>query len=116
MWFDVQKALAEIERDDTPLSSPPLPAAQTPATRTRVAVVASVATGATHKRKTESPARDDMQPGETFRHGVSVTGLPLTWTGRIVLLDDWRRLTEWEKHGPNGRRWNGSTKQWEEPE
>jgi len=52
---------------------------------------------------------------ETFRHGVSVSGKPKTWTGRVVSLDDWRRLTEWEKNGPNGRHWNGITKQWEQP-
>jgi hypothetical protein len=39
---------------------------------------------------------------------------PRTWTGRIVSLDEWRRLTEWEKHGPNGRQWCGITKQWEQ--
>jgi len=47
---------------------------------------------------------------------VSVSGQPKTWTGRIVSLDDWRHLTAWEKHGPNGRHWNGITKQWEKPE
>jgi hypothetical protein len=52
---------------------------------------------------------------ETFRHGLSVTGQPLTWTGRIVSLDDWRRLTESEQHGSNGRHWNGITQRWEEP-
>ena len=52
---------------------------------------------------------------ETFRHGLSVTGQPLTWTGRIVSLADWRDLTALERDGPNGRHWNGITQCWEGP-
>jgi hypothetical protein len=68
-------------------------------------------------RNTAPPTRkSEPKPSEeTFRHGVSLTGQPLTWTGRIVSLDAWRTLTEWEKHGQNGRHWNGITQTWEEP-
>jgi hypothetical protein len=68
-------------------------------------------------RTTAPPARtaDPKPSAEAFRHGVSVSGKPKTWTGRIVSLDAWRNLTEWEKHGPNGRHWNGRTRQWETP-
>ena len=62
-----------------------------------------------------APMSDPTLSAETFRHGVSVSGNPKIWTGRIVSLDDWRRLSEWEKHGPNGRHWSGITKQWEPP-
>ena len=40
---------------------------------------------------------------DMWRHGASVAGNPLTWTGRVVSLDAWRNLTEWERHGPDGR-------------
>lgn len=117
MWFDAQKALAEIEGGDAPLSTAPSIAhPHAPEIRPRVAGVASVATPLVQKQKSESPARGDMQAGETFPHGHSIAGHPLTWTGRIVSLDEWRRLSEWEKHGPRGRVWNGITKQWEQNE
>jgi hypothetical protein len=51
---------------------------------------------------------------QTFPHGVSVNGAPLTWTGRVVPLHEWRQLTEWERHGPNGRVWCGLAKRWVE--
>lgn len=46
-------------------------------------------------------------------HGNSVGLRPKTWAGKVVSLDAWRQLTDWEKHGPNGRVWNGKTQQWE---
>lgn len=55
-------------------------------------------------------------PPSAFPHGKAINGTPRTWTGRIVALDEWRRLTEWERHGPNGRHWCGISKQWKEPE
>ena len=60
------------------------------------------------------PLEPSRQDAETFPHGLSVGGSPLTWTGRVVSLDTWRRLSEWERHGPNGRLWNGITGQWED--
>ncbi len=45
---------------------------------------------------------------------VGVGGRPVTWTGKVVRLDEWRRLTDWERHSPNGRMWNGKTQQWEQ--
>ena len=59
----------------------------------------------------ETPSAHDVD--DPWRHGASVTGRPRTWTGRIVSLDAWRTLTEWERHGPNGRQWNGITQRWE---
>ncbi|MEL7259263.1 MAG: hypothetical protein AAFN80_15730 [Pseudomonadota bacterium] len=50
---------------------------------------------------------------EGMRHGFTVGGRPLTYTGRVVSLEDWRNLSEWEKHGPVGRGWNGKTQAWE---
>ena len=42
------------------------------------------------------------QPRTTF-----ILGRPKTWTGKIVSLDDWRALSAWDKHGPDGRHWTG---------
>lgn len=52
---------------------------------------------------------------DIFRHGASVTGLPRTWTGRIVSLDEWRRLSEWDRHGPAGRMFCGACQVWVMP-
>ena len=51
---------------------------------------------------------------DMWRHGVSVGGHPLTWTGRVVPLAEWHRLSDWERHGPRGEHWNGLTGQWED--
>lgn len=42
-------------------------------------------------------------------------GRVCTWTGRVVSLDGWRKLSAWDRHGPNGRQWNGQTASWEWP-
>lgn len=52
---------------------------------------------------------------EAIPHRQTVAGFPCTWTGRVVSLADWRALSDWERHGPNGRHWNGLTREWEEP-
>ena len=53
-----------------------------------------------------------------FPHGTACDmGLfPRTWTGRVVSLAAWRTLTDWERYGPRGRRWNGATGRWEQPD
>lgn len=101
MWFDASTALSELGDGRENDAQPPATIA-TPATSpTRVAIVAGVAT---------PPAQN--AESDAFRHGVSVAGHPLAWTGRVVSLADWRRLSEWEKHGPDGRMWDGITRQW----
>ena len=57
-----------------------------------------------------SSAPDTDEPRST-----SICGRPKTWTGKIVSLDEWRKLTEWERHGPDGRVWSGITRKWEKP-
>lgn len=70
---------------------------------------ASTTTGA----ECHSPGTGRIEvPPEAFPHGVSVAGNPLTWTGRVVSLEAWRRLSEWEQHGPNGRLWCGAKGNW----
>ncbi|MEW9919356.1 hypothetical protein AB2B41_07060 [Marimonas sp. MJW-29] len=57
-------------------------------------------------RKIVEPVADDM------RHGFTVNGSPKTWTGKIMSLDDWRKLSDWQKHGPDGRMWCGACREW----
>ncbi|PTV95931.1 hypothetical protein C8J27_103261 [Rhodobacter aestuarii] len=121
MWFDARAKLSEIMAeapaqcvtdartvpDASQKSQLSQPALIAPA-RPRVAGVASVA----------SPQSPKVAPtGGGFPYGTACDlGLsPLTWSGRVVSLDDWRRLSKWEKHGPQGKHWNGITRQWETP-
>ena len=58
-----------------------------------------------------APSRSDE---DRFPDGTSAAGRPLTWTGRVVSLDDWRRLSDWDRHGFTGRVWNGIAGRWDE--
>ena len=58
------------------------------------------------------PAPSRPEP-DAFPYGHSVDGQPLTWTGRVVSLDAWNRLSDWERHGSTGKAWNGITRAWE---
>lgn len=122
MWFDAKAKLAEIT-EDLPATSATIATkeprantvsrlsqvSQAPETRTEVSNVATVANVA----KPYESEQPDNVGAETY--GESPGGRALTWTGRVVSLDAWRELSEWEKHGPNGRRWNGLSQSWETP-
>lgn len=57
-----------------------------------------------------------QQEADAFPHGTcSLTGEPRTWTGRIVALDAWRALPDWDRHGPAGRLHCGICKAWVTP-
>uniref|UniRef100_UPI002625C305 hypothetical protein n=1 Tax=Marivita sp. TaxID=2003365 RepID=UPI002625C305 len=45
----------------------------------------------------------------------TVGGRVATWTGRIVSLDEWRSLTTWQRHGPDGRYWCVISREWRTP-
>lgn len=92
MWFDASAALSELGEGCDRDAQPPATIA-TPATpRARVAIVADVATPPERNRDLDHS-----------RHGASIAGNPLTWTGRVVSLDEWRRLSDWEKHEAIGK-------------
>lgn len=57
------------------------------------------------------PAPSRPQP-EGFSYGRSFDGKPLTWTGKVVSLDEWRRLSEWDKHGSTGKLFCGVCSAW----
>lgn len=50
-----------------------------------------------------------------FPYGTSPAGRPLTWTGKVVSLAEWRALSEWDKHGPDGRVWCAISREWIDP-
>ena len=109
MWFDAKAKLAEIAGDTLATSAttatqpPPVSqlsrVSQAPVAENHsfVAKVASVAT----------PSAPRTEPD-----GETVGGRAVTWTGKVVSLDDWRHLTAWEKHGPDGWHWCGISKAW----
>ena len=69
-----------------------------------------------HSRIEEKYAGAATRLPNDMRHGFAINGQPMTWTGNIVSLDAWRELSEWQKHGQNGRMWNGRTRKWEDVE
>ncbi|MCC0071101.1 MAG: hypothetical protein H6897_14390 [Rhodobacteraceae bacterium] len=114
MWFDPQKALAAIEGGDMPPSDPAPDLAQD-----RLARLAGLARPLPQNPKfapeAAKPADLARPAPEPFAQGKRINGDPRTWTGRVVSLADWRRLSEWERHGPNGRWFYGDARQWEKP-
>ncbi|MCZ4354851.1 hypothetical protein O4H61_20280 [Roseovarius aestuarii] len=109
MWFDAQAALARIGGGDVPLPASTRPAQRAP----RIAGIAEIA-GDT-PANSEQPHKAAPQQTET-PYGTSPGGRPLTYTGRVVSLDAWRALSEWERHGPRGRIWDGYANQWKQIE
>jgi hypothetical protein len=109
--FDPRAALAEIEKRGSAPATLATSATQAPEVRPHVAGVADVAAPPVPKRGASVPQGRGV--ASDMPHGFAVGGSPKTWTGCIVSLDDWRRLSDWDKHGPNGRHWNGITKEWE---
>lgn len=101
MLFDVQAALAEI-LGDAPAAHPAPVSRAAPRVEAPPAKVLPFA----------PPPEPSWQDGETFRHGRSVTGDPKTWTGRIVSLEEWRKLSDWDRHGPDGRLFCGICRAW----
>ena len=136
MWFDARKALEEIEGGSAPpldstrpndaakpeivamsqLSQPSGIENQPPNvenTTSNVAIGPFVAMSQLSQHPTAQ--KTDAQQAQRKAHGVSFGGRPKTWTGRVVSLDAWRALSEWERHGSSGQSWNGAKRQWEQP-
>jgi hypothetical protein len=111
--FDPHAALAEIRKEGPTPATPATSATQAPQNPPHVAKVADVAAFRPEISKSADNAKHSQL--QDMRHGFAVNGHPKTWTGNIVSLDAWRRLSEWERHGPNGRVWDGITKQWKNP-
>lgn len=118
MAFDVQAALTralEVENQDTEGGDTATMA--TMATNHEpdpesVTVVAIVATTPSQEINETNAAVGAKADGSDFKHGRSLTGRPRTWTGKIVSIEEWRSLSDWERDGPNGRIWCGQCQDW----
>lgn len=88
-------AARQAERAGTQLTKP-----TKPRPREVLSVLSVLSDGAEAKpapplRPAEAaPRTASVVTPETFPHGLSVAGNPLTWTGRVVSLDAWRQLSE----------------------
>ena len=122
IWFDARAKLVEIAGQPPATSATTATQAPLASSVSRLSQVsharvvanmpprgAEVAIVATPHARTPEP----KPSAETFPHGLSFTGEPKTWTGRMAAFADWPGLSEWEEHGPNGRLWNGITRRWE---
>ena len=120
MWFDVQSNLKALQHG-TP-ANPANPANPEP----RLAEIAGLAAPQATTPKTAlwdkptretapDPKAEGIDPdARMFEHGTSAGGRPRTWTGRVVSLAEWRGLTGWQRHGPDGRHWCGLSKAWKD--
>jgi len=115
-FFDTRAALEKIRKQRGTPATSATSATQEGKSGPHVAYVADVAAPLGQKPKNEGerilPVSEAPHPPE-HPNKVGVGGRPVTWTGKVVSLDEWRRLTEWERHGPDGKVWNGKTQQWE---
>lgn len=115
MKFDAYAFLAKLEAEGG--SGDAAPPTHRPDPASRVAQVARVARPLPLNPEIAPEAAkpaDPPQPApEAFPYGVGITGTPRTWTGRVVSLDEWRRLSDWDRHGSTGKIWNGLTRKWE---
>jgi hypothetical protein len=132
MFFDAKAKLAEIQNRKGLPANP----ANSANLRPRLAGLAELAVGETENVETETPAQsresqqsqpqavpfgtDTGQPKpsapapsrDADTPPLTDTGRVKTWTGKIVSLDDWRNMSEWERHGPKGRIWCGIHREW----
>lgn len=107
-WEENRKPLPDTRQE--PAESPTEPA---PLTFLPVSAGCRVEKSEQAAPAPSAPAHSRADGNSPFRHGRSVAGIPVTWTGKVVSLDEWRRLSEWERHGSTGKVWNGLTRQWE---
>lgn len=121
MWFDAQAELAKLgggrESDTFPPATMATLATNAPGVAKVAIVAAPLATTATSAAPAQRPAPRvasvaTPSASEINPQAETAGGRVATWTGRVVSLDEWRRLTEWERHGPNGRQWCGITSTW----
>ena len=121
--FDLDAALAEI------VALPPAALAASAANGDNAAIAADAAASHAENKPQSQPVEvapfptpEPPQPSrpapsrpepDAFPYGHSVDGQPLTWTGKVVSLAEWKRLSEWDKHGSTGKVWNGITRAWE---
>lgn len=109
MWFDVNAARADIEA--TPPATIERPAMDVP----RASAVSRMSRKSQPPEAGNRPHVAEVADVATPDASPSASGEPRTWTGRVVSLAEWRRMSEWERHGPNGRLWCGICRAWHHP-
>lgn len=116
-WLAAAKLATDATTQPTELTKPtPRPNNRDAASKsTGVLSVMSVVSEDEAGKATHDGGLDDSKT-EAFPHGVTASGRPLTWTGRVVSISEWRQLSSWDRNGPDGRVWNGKTRRWEEAE
>jgi hypothetical protein len=67
------------------------------------------------KNPAKSQQKPDAPAPDEYPHGKSPAGRPVTWTGKVVSLAEWRAMSEWDKHGPDGRVWCAISREWIDP-
>lgn len=106
-FFDTQAALAKIENQRGAPATSATPATQKGQNRPHVAEVADVAVA-----QPEIPKKQSVVDDAAVDAQKSVGGRPMTWTGKVVSLAEWREMSGWEKHGPQGRVWDPIAQEW----
>lgn len=130
MHFDARAVLTEIlDSEPRPPATSATPATQGPETRPMSRMSQVSQGGPPENGKSPAPAPvsrvsqgvgaengKNANPAPRKRHDAPRTAEPdaggITWTGRVVSLDEWRSLSEWDRHGPNGRLWCGLCREW----
>ncbi len=112
MIFDAYAFVEKLESEVGQAATPATFATQHPKSRANVADVADVAGRQGQEPENTPSAKPPDNPCD-YPYGRAVAGGPKTWTGKVVSLDAWRDLSEWERHGSTGKQWNGLTRQWE---
>lgn len=115
MWFDAQAELAKLARGRENDTCPPATLAIPATPRAHVAIVADVAMRPATPAQPIAPNSVSVttpKAPQANPKNVTVGGRVTTWTGRVVSLDEWRRMTDWQRHGPNRRLWCGIARDW----
>lgn len=132
MLFDVQAALAEVMKA-SPMSATTATTATNRAQPGTVSQVSRLSQGHTAeippasflddgKVATTSPSAPNPEIALSFSepsafcgfpYGRAPNGNPRTWTGRIVSMEGWRTLSDWERHGSTDKVWNAMSECWD---
>jgi len=115
MKFDPYAFLESREQDGPPPAIRAIPAIpEGPNSTNSMPRPASAETARAGVLPFTHSAPEPIRPApEVFPYGLGTNGTPRTWTGRVVALDEWRRLSDWERNGSTGKLGNGLTQQWE---
>lgn len=110
MFFDVKRAVSEVLRGVSDTAIPAIPAIRP--------VLDSGNSGDSSPLPTGNVSRapPETAPKVYSKHGYSLSGDPLSWTGRSVSSEEWQSLSDWDRDGPDGRYFCGKCRQWVAPD